>query len=129
MNAAETAVKLSDIRRMFEGVVPAALCTICEDGAPHICFVSQVEYLDDQHVALSYQFLNRSRRNVLATRRAALSVCDPYTAASITLQLEYRRTLKPAVPCSNACAPSWQASRRIRAWRRCSGCRVRMCTA
>ncbi len=92
MNAAETAVKLSDIRRMFEGVVPAALCTICEDGAPHICFVSQVEYLDDQHVALSYQFLNRSRRNVLATRRAALSVCDPYTAASITLQLEYRRT-------------------------------------
>jgi adenylate cyclase len=43
-------------------------------------------------VALSYQFLNRSRRNVLATRRAALSVCDPYTAASVTLQLEYLRT-------------------------------------
>jgi adenylate cyclase len=93
MNAlAAPAVSLTGIRRMFEGVVPAAMCTICEDGAPHICFVSQVEYLDDQHVALSYQFLNRSRRNVLATRRAALSVCDPYTAASVTLQLEYLRT-------------------------------------
>lgn len=93
MNAdAPSSVSLTSIRRMFEGVVPAAMCTICEDGAPHICFVSQVEYLDDQHVALSYQFLNRSRRNVLATRRAALSVCDPYTAASVNLQLEYLRT-------------------------------------
>jgi adenylate cyclase len=85
-------VDLTTLRRMFEGVVPAALCTVCEDGAPHICFVSQVEYLDAHHVALSYQFLNRSRRNVLATRRAALSVCDPYTAASVTLQLEYLRS-------------------------------------
>jgi adenylate cyclase len=85
-------VALTDIRRMFEGVVPAAMCTIGEDGAPHICFVSQVEYVDAQHVALSYQFLNRSRRNVLATRRAALSVCDAYTAASVNLQLEYLRT-------------------------------------
>lgn len=85
-------VSLTSLRRMFEGVVPAAMCTVGEDGMPHICFISQVEYLDEQHVALSYQFLNRSRRNVLATRRAALSVCDPYTAASITLQLEYLRT-------------------------------------
>lgn len=85
-------VALIALRRMFEGVVPAAMCTVGEDGMPHICFVSQVEYLDEQHVALSYQFLNRSRRNVLATRRAALSVCDPYTAASVTLQLEYLRT-------------------------------------
>lgn len=92
MSDTQPPVALADIRRMFEGVVPAAMCTVCEDGAPHICFVSQVEYLDKQHVALSYQFLNRSRRNVLATRRAALSVCDPYTAASVTLQLEYLRT-------------------------------------
>jgi adenylate cyclase len=90
--ATAAAVPLSAIRRMFEGVIPAAMCTVGEDGMPHICFVSQVEYLDDQHVALSYQFLNRSRRNVLATKRAALSVCDPYTAASVTLQLEYLRT-------------------------------------
>jgi adenylate cyclase len=90
--AVRPAVALTDIRRMFEGVVPAAMCTICDDGAPHICFVSQVEYVDSRHVALSYQFLNRSRRNVLTTRRAALSVCDPYTAASVTLQLEYLRT-------------------------------------
>lgn len=92
MNApAPPPVELTSLRRMFEGVIPAALCTVCEDGSPHICFISQVEYLDSQHVALSFQFLNRSRRNVLATRRAALSVCDPYTAASVTLQLEYLR--------------------------------------
>lgn len=85
-------VTLGGIRRMFEGVIPAAMSTVCEDGSPHICFVSQVEYVDAQHVALSFQFLNRTRRNVLATRRASLSVCDPYTAASVTLQLEYLRT-------------------------------------
>src|SRR5262249_47876291 len=41
---------------------------------------------------LSYQFFNRSRENVLATRRASLTLDDPYTGAGVVLQLEYVRT-------------------------------------
>ena len=38
------------------------------------------------------QFFNRSRENVLATRRAALTLDDPYTGAGVVLQIEYLRT-------------------------------------
>ena len=85
-------VTLGSIRRMLEGVIPGVLCTVSRDGTPHLCYLSQADYVDEQHVALSFQFFNRSRENILATRRAMLSVDDPYTAAGVRMQLEYLRT-------------------------------------
>lgn len=86
------AVTLSSIRRMCEGVIPATMCTVSAEGMPHLCYLSQVEYIDASHVALSFQFFNRSRENILATRRCAVTVDDPYTAAGVRLQLLYLRT-------------------------------------
>jgi GAF domain-containing protein len=59
---------------------------------PNVSYLSLCEYVDPLHIALSYQFFNRSRENVLATRRAALTLDDPYTGAGVALQLEYLRT-------------------------------------
>jgi adenylate cyclase len=83
---------LRQVRRMLEGVIPPALCSVSPDGVPHVAYLSQAEYVDDEHIALSFQFFNRSRRNVLATRRAALSVEDPYTGGAVMMQLDYLRT-------------------------------------
>lgn len=88
----DRAVTLKSVRRMFEGVIPAVMCSVSADGMPHLCFLSQVEYVDEGHVALSFQFFNRSRENILATRRCMVSVDDPYTAAGIRMQLRYVRT-------------------------------------
>jgi len=68
------------------------MCTVAEDGTPHVNYLSHAEYVDDEHVALTYQFLNRSRANILATGRVALSIEDPYTGISVLLQLRYLRT-------------------------------------
>lgn len=92
MDANEPALTLLSVRRMMEGVVPPALCTASVDGMPNINYLSLVEYVDPEHVALSYQFFNRSRENVLATRRASLTLDDPYTAAGVVMQLRYVRT-------------------------------------
>lgn len=86
------AITLSGVRRMFEGVIPATMCTVSAEGMPHLCYLSQVEYVDESHVALSFQFFNRSRENILATRRCAVTVDDPYTAAGVRMQLLYLRT-------------------------------------
>ena len=83
---------LMGIRRMLEGVVPPAMCSVSADGVPHVNYLSHAEYVDPDHVALTFQFLNRSRVNVLATGRVALAVDDPYTGASVTMQLQYLRT-------------------------------------
>lgn len=88
----DRAVTLKSVRRMFEGVIPAVMCSVSAEGMPHLCFLSQVEYVDEGHVALSFQFFNRSRENILATRRCMVSVDDPYTAAGIRMQLRYLRT-------------------------------------
>ena len=85
-------LSLFGVRRMMEGVVPPVLCTVSADRVPNVSYLSLCEYVDPLHIALSYQFFNRSRENVLATRRAALTLDDPYTGAGVTLQLEYLRT-------------------------------------
>src|SRR6188768_4117416 len=83
---------LFGVRRMMEGVIPPTLCTASADRMPNVSYLSLCEYVDPLHIALSYQFFNRSRENVLATRRAALTLDDPYTGAGVVLQLEYLRT-------------------------------------
>ena len=86
------ALTLRKIRRMLEGVVPPAMCTASIEGVPHVNYLSQAEFVDDEHIALSFQFFNQSRENVLRTRRASLSVDDPYTGDGVVMRLEYLRT-------------------------------------
>ena len=83
---------LFGVRRMMEGVIPPTLCTASPDHMPNVSYLSLAEYADPLHIALSYQFFNRSRENVLATRRAALTLDDGYSGAGVVLQLEYLRT-------------------------------------
>ena len=85
-------LSLFGVRRMMEGVIPPVLCTASPDRVPNVSYLSLCEYVDPLHIALSWQFFNRSRENVLATRRAALTLDDPYTGGGVCLQLEYQRT-------------------------------------
>lgn len=68
---------LEGIRDCFEGVIPAAMATVGADGVPNIAYLSQVQYVDHEHVALSYQFFNKTRRNILARPLARLQVTSP----------------------------------------------------
>ena len=83
---------LEVIRNCFEGVVPAVLATCDPDGVPNVSLVSQVHYVDCSHVALSYQFFNKTRRNILDTGMAAVSVMDPETVTDYRLDLVYEKT-------------------------------------
>ncbi len=88
----ERPITLFGVRRMLEGVVPPSMCTVGTDGMPHVNYLSQAEYVDAEHIALSFQFFNRSRENVLATRRAALAIDDPVSGAGVVMDVEYLRT-------------------------------------
>jgi adenylate cyclase len=83
---------LESIRECFEGVIPAAMATMGADGMPNIAYLSQVQYVDHEHVALSYQFFNKTRQNILARPLARLQVTSPVTGAQYQLALEFRRT-------------------------------------
>lgn len=88
----ELDISLKSIRRMLEGLMPPSMTTVTPDGMPHVNHVSHAEYVDEHHVALTWQFQNASRANILATRRACLSFDDPASGTGIVMQMEYLRT-------------------------------------
>jgi adenylate cyclase len=85
-------LSVDDIRGCLDGAIPTAVATCAPDGTPNVSLVSQVFYVDEAHVALSYQFFNKTRQNVLATRRAKALAIDPLTIARYRLSLDYVRT-------------------------------------
>lgn len=85
-------LKLDALRPCLEGAIPSALATCAPDGTPNISFLSQVEYVDAEHVALTFQFFNTTRRNVLANPQAALLLANPQTGSNHRLAVRYLRT-------------------------------------
>lgn len=85
-------IKLDAIRECFEGVVPATMATASSDGTPNVAYLSQVQFVDNEHVALSYQFFNKTRQNIVANPHATLVAIHPTTMAQYRLTLEYLRT-------------------------------------
>jgi adenylate cyclase len=83
---------IDSIRDCLEGAIPAVVATLAADGTPNVSYVSQVHYIDGGHVALSFQFFNKTRENVLANARATVGVIDPRTGVQYRLALEYLRT-------------------------------------
>ena len=88
-----TAPCLDALRPSLEGVVASVIATCDADGLPNVSMISQVHYVDPERVALSYQFFNKTRRNLLATRRASVQVVDPETMRQHRLALDYEETL------------------------------------
>lgn len=83
---------LEQLRPCFEGAVPTAFATCAPDGTPNVSLVSQVHYIDRQHVALTFQFFNKTRENILANPQATALLIHPETGARYRLALLYRRT-------------------------------------
>lgn len=92
VNAEVPSLPLEALRGAMEGAIPAVMATVSADGVPNVAYLSQVEYVDERHVALSFQFFNRTRSNVLATHRATLLLIDPITAMMVRLHVRYLRT-------------------------------------
>ncbi len=87
-----TGPPLESIRACLEGVIPSLVATCAADGVPNLTYVSHVHYVDRSHVALSFQFFNKTRANILTNPRATVFVLDPHTAARYVLQVRYLRT-------------------------------------
>lgn len=85
-------ISLHAIRPCLEGAIPAVMSTCGPDGTPNVAYISQVVYVDAGRVALSYQFFNKTRQNILSNPWAAVLVLDPVTARFYRLHLHYQHT-------------------------------------
>lgn len=85
-------IPLPTIWRCFQGVIPSIIGTSDAHGVPNVTYASQVHLIDDEHVALSRQFFNKTSRNLDENPRACAEIHDPVTFQSYRLHLKFLRS-------------------------------------
>jgi len=85
-------IALESLTSCFQGIIPSWLCTCSAAGEPNCAIISNVEYVDPTHVALSFQFFNKSKRNISENPHAMVRILDPDTLKAYRLTLRYERT-------------------------------------
>ncbi|MBV8516604.1 MAG: GAF domain-containing protein [Acidobacteria bacterium] len=87
-------MRLIEFSRCFQGVIPTIIASSDAHGMPNVTYVSQVYLIDDQHVALSCQFFNKTRRNLDANPFISAELLDPVTMQAYRLRLKFVRSEK-----------------------------------
>ena len=85
-------MKLRDIAGCFEGEIPATIATCSAAGEPNVVTISQVHLIDDEHVAISNQFLSKTAANLAENPLATLLIPDPGCVFSYRLLTQRVRT-------------------------------------
>ena len=83
-------MRLADVpERCFQGVFPSVIATCSADGTPNVTYLSEVHRVDGERVALSCQFFNKTKRNVLENPVACIELYDPITFEAFRLELTF----------------------------------------
>lgn len=85
-------IELSQLRDCFQGIVPALICTHDNEGTPNVSYLSHVEYVSENELALSNQFFSKTKRNVLQTKQALLLLLHPRTLQQYELRLSFKQS-------------------------------------
>jgi hypothetical protein len=81
-----------EIKGAMQGVIPSTFVTCSLAGIPNVTDISQVWYVDPTHVALSYQFFNKTHRNIRENPFAEVIVRDAETFQEWFLEIQYERS-------------------------------------
>ena len=81
-----------EIRTVLDNGMPAIMVTCSADGTPNVTVISQVYHVDETRVALSFQFFNKTIKNVRENPRAWVGLSDFASRADWTLDLEFQRS-------------------------------------
>ena len=85
-------IRLDSLDRCFHGIVPGVLATCDREAIPNVSYISQVHLIDEQHLALSCQFFNKTRQNLDENPLATLELYDPLTFEAYRLRLRFLRS-------------------------------------
>lgn len=85
-------IDLDSLAPCFQGLIPGTLYTADSNGVPNAAYLSHVDYVDGSHVALSFQFFNKSRRNIAQNPQAYVRILHPDTGQGWGLRLRYLRS-------------------------------------
>lgn len=81
-----------DMLPAMQGVIPSDLATCSQSGEPNVAVISQAFYVDENHVALSFQFFNKTIKNVRENTKAMLQIINPASFEMWNLEIEYHHS-------------------------------------
>jgi hypothetical protein len=85
-------LRLADLSRCFQGIIPSALATCSAEGVPNVTYISQLYAVDPSHLAISCQFFNKTKRNLEENPYATVEFWDPVTFRAYRAGLRYVRS-------------------------------------
>src|SRR5260370_7384921 len=78
-----------EIKPAMLGAIPSTMVTCSLAGVPNVTAISQVWYVDETHVALSFQFFSKTHRNVRENPFAEVIVRDGQNFQEWHLEIQY----------------------------------------
>jgi len=78
-----------EMKLAMKGIVPSVIVTSNSKGVPNISYMSQIYYVDNNHVAISHQFFNKTIKNLQENPLACASLLTPDDFSMWNLDLEY----------------------------------------
>jgi hypothetical protein len=78
-----------EMQAAMQGMIPSVIATCDAEGMPNTTVISQAYYVDENHVAISHQFFNKTIRNIRAVPKACLVIMHPEDGNQWKLHIEY----------------------------------------
>jgi uncharacterized protein len=78
-----------EIKPAMLGAIPSTMVTCSLAGVPNVTAISQVWYVDETHVALSFQFFSKTHRNVRENPFAEVIVRDGQNFQEWHIEIQY----------------------------------------
>ena len=83
-----------EIQEALQGVVPSVIATASANGIPNLTYISQAHFVNDDHLAISWQFFNKTWRNIHENPNFSVVVTAPKTWAQWKINLRFDELLK-----------------------------------
>jgi len=78
-----------EMKTAMKGIIPSTMSTCNSGGVPNISYISQLYYVDENHVAISNQFFNKTIRNIRENPLACVNIVSPEDFSMWVLDLKY----------------------------------------
>ena len=85
----EEAYITDDLLSAFEGLAPTPIASASIEGVPNVTYLSQVYYVDRQHLALSRQFFNKTIKNITENPVVCVIVVCPIQLAIFKIKMRF----------------------------------------
>lgn len=76
----------------LQGAIPSVIATVDDHGTPNVSYISQIYFVDENHLAISNQFFSKSIHNIKANGKATVNIVRPDNLKSWYIKLKYSYT-------------------------------------